>query len=180
MDTLKFEFIVSECNGWPSLHFLINDDLYLDHHFTQEHELVSLPIDLLDGDHMLALEITQKTPKNTIVDSNGKIVKDQLIELKHIYINDIKLPEYYLYNSVYKFHNQEYKQALLWGCNGVWEWKFSTPIVSWALDFKIAHREKYDKQSDDDLVTHTFNRAKVNKTLEAIARLEQILNDSSI
>jgi hypothetical protein len=180
VNTLKFEFNVSECNGWPSLHFLIDGDLYLDHQFTHTHELVELPIDLLDSDHLLSLDITKKTPKNTIVDNDGTIIKDQLIELKHVYIDDIKLPNFYLYNSVYKFHNQSYEQALVWGCNGTWEWKFATPIITWALDFKIAHREKYDQQSDDNLVTHAVNRAKVSKTLEAVTRLERILHDSDI
>jgi hypothetical protein len=169
MDSIKLEFKVTECNGWPTVNFLIDDDLYHDYHFSQEHEIVELPVDLLNGTHQLDIEIYGKRPINTQVDSNGNIVKDQIIELVNIYFNDIKLPEYYMYIGVYKFNGQEYKQALMWGCNGVWSWQFGSPILTWAMDFKLAHRAKYDVVEDEAL-TITYTQKKVTKTLESLDR----------
>jgi hypothetical protein len=174
VDSIKLEFAVSECNGWPTLQFLIDDDLYHDYQFSQEHEVVELPIDLLNGTHQLDINIYGKTPKNTIVDTDGNILKDQLVELLDIYVNDIKLPHYFKFDSVYKFNDQEYKQALVFGCNGNWLWNFETPILNWVLDYKNNHQAQYNIISNEDLVvSHVFNQAKIDKTIEILEILEQ-------
>ena len=144
MDSIKLRFRTTECNGWPKVQVLIDNDLYDDHLFSASEETITIPVGLLDGLHNLTIEIYGKTPKNTIVDEQGNIVKAQLIELTDIYINDVKLPEYFKYFGIYKFNGQEYPQATVWGCNGVWEWDFGTPLVTWALDKKVEQNEKYN------------------------------------
>lgn len=177
MDSIRLEFRATECNGWPTIRILIDDDLYHDYQFSQEHEMVELPIDLLDGEHQLDIEIYGKKSNSTIVDATGKIIQDQLTELLDIHVNDIKLPHYFKYNSIYRFNNQEHPQSLIWGCNGVWSWEFGTPIITWALDFKNNHQAKYNQINEDDLInSHVFNQTRINKTVEVLDHLSKELD----
>ena len=169
MNVITLAFKVSECNGWPKVEILIDDDLYEDRHFTTTNEQVTLPVDLIDGDHLLTIEIYDKLPKNTIIDSDGNIIDDQLIELTDIYVNDIKLPKWFKNIGVYEFKDQTYPQACVWGCNGVWAWKFSTPLLTWVLDKQIENRELYNPPG----ITH---REEMAREVEILERFEVALN----
>lgn len=170
MNNLKITFNTSECNGWPKLRVLIDNDLYEDHLFSSANESITVPIELLDGRHVLELEIYGKTSVNTKVDKEGNIIQDQLIELVDMFIDDVKLPEYFKYIGVYKFNNQTYPQALVWGCNGNWIWEFSTPIITWAIDKKTDNAEKYNPPtiSNFDALTDKLKR---------FAIIEELLNE---
>jgi hypothetical protein len=143
MNTLKFTFSVTECNGWPKLKFFIDDDLIEDFEFTSESGGVSIPLDVMDGHHKLSIEIYGKTHSNTICDSDGNIIQDQLVEMTGMYIDDIKLPAVYMWMGVYHFNGIESPQSLIWGCNGLWVWDMEVPLISWILDKKIENHEKY-------------------------------------
>lgn len=168
MDFIKLEFHSSECNGWPTAKILFDDDIYQDCYFDQSHSFVELPIDFLDGEHILTVELYGKDTRGTVVDQQGIIIKDRILELLNIYVNDIKLPDFFKYNSVYKFNNQTYNQGLKWGCNGIWTWHFSTPILSWVLDEKIKHQEKYNQPE-----ISYFDKIKIEET--NLIRLEKQL-----
>jgi hypothetical protein len=47
------------------------------------------------------------------------------------------------------------------------------------MDFKLAHRAKYDVVEDEAL-TITYTQKKVTKTLESLDRLEDILHGRTI
>jgi len=162
VNVITFAFKVTECNGWPKVEILIDDDLYEDRHFTTTNERVNIPVDLIEGDHLLTIEIYGKEPKNTILDSEGNIIDDQLIELTDIYVDDIKLPDWFKNIGVYKFKDLIYPQATIWGCNGVWDWKFSTPLLTWVLDKQIANRELYNPP----VTSHSEEMAREVETIE--------------
>ena len=170
MNNLKITFSASECNGWPKLRVLIDNDLYEDHLFSSTNESITVPIELLDGRHVLELEIYGKTSVNTKVDREGNIIQDQLIELVDMFIDDVKLPEYFKYIGIYKFNNQTYPQALVWGCNGSWIWEFSTPIITWAIDKKTDNAEKYNPPTISNIDA-------LNDKLKRFAIIEELLNE---
>lgn len=164
-------FKSTECNGWPKIKLYLNNDLYQDHEFKQEIEQVNLPIYLEDGKHLLEIEIYDKKSNATIVDQEGKIIQDQLLELKEIRVNNVKLPEYFLYSGNYKISDNTYPQSLIWGCNGVWSWNFEMPLVSWAVKTKQNHEDKYNNESIDSqeiikILIEKLNR--INKTLNQL------------
>ena len=72
MHFLKLHFSATECNGWPKLRFLIDLDQIEDVLIDSSDVLVSIPLDLLDGDHVLSIELYDKNPNNTIVDQKTK------------------------------------------------------------------------------------------------------------
>ena len=155
MDYIKFTFKITECNGWPSVNIIIDNDLYEDHQFISEFEEIVVPIEVLDGDHLISIERHGKLTKNTIVNQDGTILKDQLIELLDIYVNDIKLPEWFTYLGTYTVNDTVYPQAKIWGGNGVWNWPFSTPLVTWVLDKKVEHEEKFNPPTKSGLLKWT-------------------------
>lgn len=170
MNNLKITFNASECNGWPKLRVLIDNDLYEDHLFSSTNESITVPIEFLDGRHILELEIYGKTSANTKVDSAGNIIQDQLIELVDMFVDDIKLPEYFKYIGVYKFNDQIYPQATVWGCNGSWTWEFFTPIVTWAIDKKNDNAEKYNPPTIPSIDS-------LNDKLKRFTAIEELLNE---
>jgi len=144
MEQLKFVFKATECEGWPSLKFYIDDDLIEDHQSSNSNFEMIIPIDLLPGPHVVSIELYGKTPKNTKVDKLGNITQDALVELIDIYIDDIKLPEFFKFDGTYECSGVEpKKQALSWGLNGFWNWNIETPMVPWAVNFKRSHQEKF-------------------------------------
>jgi hypothetical protein len=144
MNHIKFTFKLTECNGWPKIRVLVDNDLYEDRQFTSELEEITVPIEVLDGDHIISIERYGKIVNNTMVDQQGNILKDQLVELLDIYVDGIKLPEWFTYLGTYVFNNTTYPQAKIWGVNGVWDWPFATPIITWVLDKKTENDEKYN------------------------------------
>jgi len=171
MNQLTLKFKATPCNGWPKLKFLIDFDLIEEYHFNSFDGEISIPIDLLDGAYLLNIELFDKTEKNTIVDTTGKITEDQKVELVDIYIDNVKLPNFYKWMGVYRFNDQEYPQSLCWGCNGIWTWPFQTPILTWVLDEKIKHREKYDQPEISyfkKIKTEEINLSRLEKQLVCI------------
>ena len=152
MNHIKFTFKITECNGWPLVRVLLDNDLYEDHQFLSEQGEIVIPVEVLDGDHNISIERYGKHTRNTIVDQQGNILKDQLVELLDIYIDDIKLPEWFSYLGTYTFNGNAYPQAKIWGGNGIWEWPFATPLITWVLDKKTENNEKYNPPTKSELV----------------------------
>lgn len=169
MHTIKFDFKVSECNGWPTIVFLVDDDTLLEHQFTQEQETIELPIDVLDGEHLLEIERINVTRDNTQIDQTGHIIKDQLVELLNIYIDNVRLPEFFKYRGTYTLNGQSYPQGLTWGGNGIWSWDFETPIIDWAIDTKIEHANSFKGD-------HQPNKEKIIQAKEYFNSLRDLLD----
>jgi hypothetical protein len=144
MNLLTLKFKATECNGWPKLRVLLDLDIIETCEFTSDYAEVTVPVDLQDGEHSLIVELYSKNRLNTLVDSQGTIVKDQSVELIDMLVDGINLPDYYKWRGIYRFSDQEHPQSLLWGCNGSWQWDFKIPLLTWILDVKIEHSEKYN------------------------------------
>jgi len=134
---LSLQFQSSECNGWPKIRILIDNDIIQEYEFDQEFATIDLVIDLLDGDHLLEIERYDKTNQN-IVFVDGKILKDQSVTLLDMYVDGIKLPELFKYDSKFCYNELELPSVLVWGPNGVWSWNFSTPLLKNLIDRRNA------------------------------------------
>lgn len=174
MNHLKFEFSATECNGWPNLQFFIDDDLYQDYEFLGPTAEVTLPIDLLDGEHLLEIELYGKTFENTKVE-NDQIIADQLVTLDCMYIDDIQLPDMFKYSGRYEHCPDQI--SLTWGINGKWSFEFATPIVPWAVTCKLNEENKYN---DYSVITSAHSYEKNNKLLEILDHIEQELGNVKI
>jgi hypothetical protein len=171
-NTLSIFFTASECNGWPKIKFYLDDDLYEDFTFTDVSSKIDIPLSLLDGEHELTIEIYNKTNASTLLDENNNIVKDQLITLDQIAIDDVILPDFVKYSGVYIVGDNTYPQALTWGLNGRWVLKFSVPFITWVLDLK---NQKMTISKSKKLSVGEHTEYKKQKLIFYLDKLEEIL-----
>jgi hypothetical protein len=168
---LKLIFNATECNGWPKIRFFIDLDQIEDLTTDSNNIEVNIPIDLLDGEHNLDIELYGKKPINTIIDAQKNIIKDQIVELVDIYVDNIQLPTYFKYLGIYHYNNIAHPQALTWGINGIWKWSFTTPIIPWILEKKIEQKLKYSHDTKEYQQNLKLTQQKIKNFLREIDEL---------
>lgn len=82
------------------------------------------------------LKIVHYDKKNaeTIVDSNGKIIRDRSFELEKIIVDDYDF-ENLIWKSFFQSTNDDvYESCLFFGPNGSFNINFRLPVVEWILE----------------------------------------------
>lgn len=138
MNRLIFNFEATFCQGWPQGRIVVDNDIIQE--FTIDNNVTSITIDLdyLDGPHTLEIERYGKTNDN-IVFVNNEILQDQSLNLVSVYLDDVLLPNYVLYQGTFYWDNNVCPSTLHWGPNGKWVLDFNMPFVTWVID--LANRE---------------------------------------
>jgi len=134
---LTLQLQASECNGWPKIRILIDNDIIQEYEFDQETATIHVSLDLMDGEHVLEIERYGKTNDN-IVFVDGQILKDQSVTLVDMYVDGVKLPDLFKYDGKFCYNDLELPSVLVWGPNGGWTWKFATPLLENLIDRKNA------------------------------------------
>jgi hypothetical protein len=122
--------------------------IWLDDHVIVQSEIASPAQQILnfertidEGQHELKIRLENKVDTDTVIE-NGEVVKDMLLNINDIVIDDISLGNL-LWSAEYVLdHPQEYKgQTIdhLDGCvnlgwNGTYILKFSSPFYIWLLE----------------------------------------------
>ena len=122
--------------------------IWLDDHVIAQSEIASPAQQILnfertidEGEHTLKIRLENKTVNDTIVENN-QVIKDTLLNIDDIVIDDISLGNL-LWSAEYVLdHPQEYKGQIidhLDGCvnlgwNGTYILKFSSPFYIWLLE----------------------------------------------
>ncbi len=123
----------------------VDDELIVEGDIAKEYEKESETFkfqkELSEGKHTLSIEFSNKTNDDTLLE-NGKIVKDMLLSMDEILIDDIELG--YLAVTSNKFYvNKDIrpeqpdiieKMPPLSGFAGKWEIEFSCPTYIWFLE----------------------------------------------
>jgi hypothetical protein len=136
---------------------------------------VTIPFDLLDGEHEVEIQLFGKSERSTVLDGSGKIVRDQILTLEDIYVDDIKIPRFFMYEGRY-YDVPEGRQALTWGMNNVsWKWCFETPLIGW-----VVHRmnAKTDETAGDDL--NMYSDKKVEELTALLNELEGKIDELDV
>lgn len=96
--------------------------------------------DDVEQQHRLQFKLKNKLPEHTKIDENGNIVKDALLTIKNVKIDDINLGFVFNQFSTYQ-HNfngngndvtEPFNNSM--GCNGTVTFEFSTPSYLWLLE----------------------------------------------
>jgi hypothetical protein len=90
--------------------------------------------------HCLEIELSNKLAAHTILDAEGNIIKDVLLQVSDFSIDGIELRHLFFDRCVYT-HDCNGTAALdehkFWGsmgCNGVVTFKFTSPVYLWLLE----------------------------------------------
>jgi hypothetical protein len=97
--------------------------------------------DEIEGiEHIVKIILKNKTATHTKIDESGAIIKDSLVSISNIKLDDIDLNQLFLEKSVYiHAFNSEAEPTVNsfygnMGCNGVVEFRFTTPSYLWLLE----------------------------------------------
>jgi hypothetical protein len=115
--------------------------VFFDQILTQEETLVKTEFPDIDGEkHLLEIEMSGKLPEHTVIDNQGNIIQDRLIEISGTALDDIALAYLFVQNAQYH-HDFNGSRAVTvdkffgsMGCNGVVKFEFTAPIYLWLLE----------------------------------------------
>ena len=90
--------------------------------------------------HQLRLGLNGKTAQDTQLDSNGNIVSDKLLFIKHMSVDGIQLDQMLANLACYEHDFNGTREPIKdkffgsMGCNGVVSMQFHTPVYRWLLE----------------------------------------------
>ena len=92
-------------------------------------------LDLIEGDHVIEVILTNKDGRRYTIMEDGKIVKDMLLIVDSVLLDDIDLGYLITTKSNYDTDegiNHENMTSLGW--NGSWKLGFTSPVYMWLLE----------------------------------------------
>ena len=139
METLAFKVGLSGTffNNVPAYSILLNGVKHASGKVSAETEIVEFTADLEeDQDHLLEIRLENKTNKDTVTENN-EIVKDTLLNIDSITVDDIEIAE--LKWTMSEFVADDPVRPILHRCvnlgwNGSYRLKFSSPVHLWLLE----------------------------------------------
>jgi hypothetical protein len=143
-ESLNFEVKLSgtHWNKYPEFSVWLDDQKILSDKITFDTHTIKFERDLEEGEHLLKIRLENKDQKTDTVIENGQIVKDMLLNIDDIVIDDISLGNL-LWTADYQLdHSQEYQgntitkldHCVNLGWNGTYILKFSSPFYIWLLE----------------------------------------------
>ena len=140
METLKFKITVESewFNNPPNLRVHINNDTLIDGPL-KETTVIEREIQLEDEtDHTLNFTLHDKSNRDTQLDDQGEIVKDTVVKIKQVEIDDVDITDM-LSTDQEKFYYKHDSGTVdpfydVIGVNGTATIKFTTPFYVWLLE----------------------------------------------
>jgi len=139
METLSFKIGLSGTffNNVPAYSILLDGVNQSAGKVSTDTEIIEFSANIEDNrDHLLEIRLENKTNNDTVIE-NGKIVKDTLLNIDSITIDDIELGE--LKWSMSKFVADDTTRPTLQRCvnlgwNGSYQIRFTGPFSLWMLE----------------------------------------------
>tara|TARA_B100000902_G_C26939700_1_gene730392 strand:- start:95 stop:577 length:483 start_codon:yes stop_codon:yes gene_type:complete len=149
----KLELYATMWDKPPHAEILINDESHFAGEITSDEKdptVIEFEHELTEGnDYSLIIKRTGKGKNQTLINDKGDILKDQMLHIKHIEIDEIDIGAL-VYEGVYTPEYQEpwasqqreagtdlkesFKNVTQMGHNGEWRLTFSSPFYMWLLD----------------------------------------------
>ena len=139
-ETLSFK-IGLNATYWgkkPQYSVLLNGTKYGEGKCDESLSYVEFSVDLPeDQDHCLEIRLENKTNLDTVVENNNEIVKDMLLNIDSIEIDEIELGT--IKWDLSEFVADDPKRGNMKACvnlgwNGSYQLKFTTPFYLWLLE----------------------------------------------
>lgn len=139
LEKLNFKIGISGTffNNVPSYSILLNGKEYANGKAKETTEFIEFVEDLdEDQEHLLEIRLLNKTKRDTLVENNV-IIKDTLLNIDSISIDDIELGELKWKMSEFVGDNPDrpiLQRCVNLGWNGSYRLKFSSPFYLWLLE----------------------------------------------
>jgi hypothetical protein len=117
----------------PKAKVYVDDDLIFDGLIT-ETKTIKWAGELTEIKHKLIVELHGKDKYQTVLE-NGKIVKDQILNIDSIAFDEIDIG--YMKHTLSKYYPSNLEaidNCVNLGWNGCWELEFTTPVYIWLLE----------------------------------------------
>lgn len=142
-ESLKFDITLSETHWdkYPVFSIWLDDEQIVQDDLSPSNYNIKFEREVNEGSHSLKIRLENKTSKDTLVE-NGEIVKDMLLNIDDITIDDISLGTL-LWSAEYHLDSpQEYQGKTITqlnscvnlGWNGSYVLKFTSPFYVWLLE----------------------------------------------
>jgi hypothetical protein len=138
--TVTFDLTSSDYTATLGFDVLLDNKVLLSIEHVKEATPISVEIDDDEGEHEFKFVMKHKTQEHTVVDADGNIISNAMLNIANLTFDDIKLGHLFVEQSVYH-HDFNGTQAPIedkffgdMGCNGYVSLKFTTPIYLWLLE----------------------------------------------
>lgn len=138
--SLSLEVVPSDVSTPLGFEAWLDDDKFYDSEWVKETVEITHKFPETDSAHTLKFVLKNKLGHHTVVDEQGNIVKDALLEIKNLKFDDIELGYVFLELSKYTHDfngtGQETTTEFFgsMGCNGAVTLEFTSPIYLWLLE----------------------------------------------
>jgi hypothetical protein len=149
----KLELYATMWDRPPHAEILINDKSHFTGDITGTEDkpnIIEFEHELAEGsEHFLTIKRSNKTTNQTTLNEKGGILKDQVLHIKHMEIDDIDTGAL-VYEGLYIPHYPEpwatqqkeagielpetFKNVVAMGHNGEWRFTFASPFYMWLLE----------------------------------------------
>ena len=178
----KFELSIGltavQCNSWPWLQITCDQSILFNNEI-QDYQSLTFPIQP-NSKHCNIKLIGIKKYNDTLVDFDGKIIKDKSLRIDKISINDIDMGDEFIRHL--KFSNEQGEKFdflnQTFYSNGSISIDITHPIVDWIIEKKfIALLPLYGDSSAK--YETTFSKFEYKSLNEKIAKIEALINDQN-
>lgn len=143
-ENLKFDITLSG-TYWgkrPQFSIWLDEQVIQQTEFKDQVQTVSFTRDLSEGTHSLSIRLENKDQRTDTIIENGEIVKDMLLNIDDITIDDISLGNLLWLAEYHLDTPQEYQGKTITqldncvnlGWNGTYVLKFTSPFYLWLLE----------------------------------------------
>jgi hypothetical protein len=148
----KLELYATMWDKPPHAEILINNQRHFDGAISgtiDKPNIIEFEDDLEEGGHNLIINRSGKSKGQTVITDNGDILKDQLLHIKGIEIDEIDLGAL-VYHGVYTPQYPEpwasqqhesgvslqesFRNVTVIGHDGEWRFSFASPFYTWLLE----------------------------------------------
>jgi len=139
MEKIKFKIVLDSDyqTTAPHAEVLVNDTVIFDARVTGKSYITYTKEFDNEGNHKLIVKLKNKQPEDTEVDAQGNIVKDSLLKIDKVVIEDIEIHNNFSLNTEMFYYEHSEKKETLYntlGINGQAVINFSTPFYAWLLE----------------------------------------------
>lgn len=142
MDRIKISLDVTNASDFHNMgiELWIDRNKFFDNSVSPGKHHVVHEFDCEEGDHWLKIVLKNKTHENTLIDDQGNIISDALIDINNVCLDEINI-DTMMHDLAEYVHDGNGSKTIAvhdffghLGCNGRVQLKFSSPVYLWLLE----------------------------------------------